>query len=386
MKIKTIIMSLIIFVIMTSSCFAVEADNKNITDEYISQQLSSIRIDSLENYFTSQYPLNNIDVKTYIFDLIKGKKNITDLINKDTITGYLFKEIKVNLKIFVWILVLALMSSLLKNLDNSFSSGTISKISNYVIFIMIISLGFIGYKEILSLCKDTIDNMVNFMEIAIPIEIALLVTLGFPITSLMLNPIFIGGTIVINMVFKSVLIVTMTVAFALLIINSISQNMKFEKLLKFLKQMNLFMIATLFIAYLGLVSIQGLYVTSFDKFSVSSVKFAIGNFIPVIGGFVSDSVDVLLSASYLLKSVLGSVGLVILIGICILPCIKMIVVILMYKIAAILIEPIEDGSISKYLNEMGNLVSILLASVSIVGIMFFITIAVLATMGGVTKI
>ena len=386
MKIKTLIISFIIFVLMSGSCFAAENDSKKITDEYIDKQLNSIQINKLESYFTSEYPLNNVNIKSYITDLIKGKKNITDLFNKEVLWGYLVKEVKVNIKVFMWILVLALMSSLLRNLDNSFSAGTISKISNYVIFIIIISISFIGYKEVLNLCKDTIDNMVTFMEIAIPIEVALLVTLGFPITSLMLNPVFIGGTIVINLIFKTVVVITMTVAFAILIVNSISQNIKFEKLLKFLKQANIFMIAILFIAYLGLISIQGLYVTSFDKFSVSSVKFAIGNFIPVIGGFVSDSVDVLLSASYLLKSVLGSVGLIILIAICVAPCIKMIAVILMYKISAMLIEPIAESKMSKYLNEMGNLIAILLASVSIVGIMFFITLGILASLGGAPRV
>ena len=82
--------------------------------------------------------------------------------------------------------------------------------------------------------------------------------------------------------------------------------------------------------YLGLVSIQGLYVTSFDKFTVKTAKFAVGNFIPVVGGFVSDSVDILLSSSQLIKNVFGGVGLVILVGICLIPIIKILSVICIF--------------------------------------------------------
>lgn len=386
MKIRLFFMTIIVMVLMTTLCFGEDTNPQKSMNEYIEKQLDSVQIYKLEEYFEKEYALKDVDLKSFIMEVVKGKKSILDLVDKDMLMNYLFKEVRVNLKIFISILVLAVLSSILKNLDNSFSSGTISKISNYVIFIIIISLSFIGYKEVLNICKETIENMVSFMEIVIPIEIAILVTLGFPITSIILNPIFLGGIVFINIVFKKFLIITMILSFSILIINSISKNIKFERFLSFIKQLNIFMIALMLITYLGIISIQGIYVTSFDKFSVKTVKFAIGNFIPVIGGFVSDSIDILLSASFLLKSVLGSVGLVILIAICMLPALKMIAVILVYKVSSVIIEPISEESISKYLNEMGNLIAILLASVVVIGIMFFITIAILASIGSVTKI
>lgn len=386
MKIRLFFMTIIVMVLMTTLCFGEDSNSQKDMNDYIEKQLDSVQIYKLEEYFEKEYALKDVDLKSFIMEVVKGNKNILELVDKDMLMNYLFKEVRVNLKIFISILVLAVLSSILKNLDNSFSSGTISKISNYVIFIIIISLSFVGYKEVLNICKETIENMVSFMEIVIPIEIAILVTLGFPITSIILNPIFLGGIVFINMIFKKFLIITMILSFSILIINSISKNIKFERFLSFIKQLNIFMIALMLITYLGIISIQGLYVTSFDKLSVKTVKFAIGNFIPVIGGFVSDSIDILLSASFLLKSVLGSVGLLILIAICMLPALKMIAVILVYKISSVVIEPISEESISKYLNEMGNLIGILLASVVVIGIMFFITIAILASIGSVTKI
>lgn len=71
----------------------------------------------------------------------------------------------------------------------------------------------------------------------------------------------------------------------------------------------------MFTIYLGLVSIQG-HITSVDNFTVKTAKFVIGNFIPVVGGFVSDSVDILLSSSQLIKGVFGGIGLIVLVGIC----------------------------------------------------------------------
>ena len=78
----------------------------------------------------------------------------------------------------------------------------------------------------------------------------------------------------------------------------------------------------MFTIYLGLVSIQGLYVTNIDNFTVKTAKFAVGNFIPVVGGFVSDSFDIILSSSQLIKNVFGGIGLILLVGICLIPIIK----------------------------------------------------------------
>ncbi|MEW9080378.1 stage III sporulation protein AE, partial [Terrisporobacter glycolicus] len=130
-------------------------------------------------------------------------------------------------------------------------------------------------------------------------------------------------------------------------------------------------------------SIQGLYVTSFDKFTVKTAKFAVGNFIPVVGGFVSDSVDILLSSSQLIKNVFGGVGLVILVGLCSIPIIKILSVILVYKLCAIVVEPIGEDNISSFLNEVSNLMIIILATIIAVTIMFFVTIAILTSISAV---
>lgn len=334
--------------------------------------------------FENEQVLKNINFKNFIIDVVKGKKNVLDIIDTAQVKNYLFKEIKFNFKILVTVLILSLISAILKNLDNSFSGTAISHVSNYTVFVLLISITFMGYKDVLEIARVTIDNMVNFMQIAIPIEMAFLVTLGFPVTSASLSPIFLGGIVFINIIFKTFLMVIMALSFSILIINNISSNINLKRLYNFTKQISVFTVGFLLTVYLGIISIQGIYVTSFDKFSIKTIKFAV-DFIPVVGGFVSDSIEILLSSSYLLKSVLGAASLVILIGICLIPIFKIVSIILVYKVSSIIVEPISDDNISTYLNEMANLMIIILSSVVAVGIMFFITIAILASIGNVTR-
>lgn len=358
-------------------------DTKNSIDLYIENQLSKINIDEIEKYIKEDNVIKDIDMKTYIKDLIKGDANILDLFDKEKISTTIFGEIKSSLKIAASILVLALLSSLIKSLENSFSSSGISTVTNYIVFITVVTLTLVSFKDVLAICYSTIEGVIGLVNVVIPIMISLLVLMGLPITSTALNPIVIGGIAAINIIFKRFIFVAISFAFAILVINNVTNNIKLSRLSSFIKQINVVALGAVFTVYLGLVSIQGLYVTSFDKFSVKTAKFAIGNFIPVVGGFVSDSVDILLSSSQLIKNVFGGIGLVILVGMCLIPLIKIIGVILVYKVCAIAVEPIGEENISSFLNEVANLMTIVLVTLIAITIMFFVTIAILTSISAV---
>lgn len=390
MKNKILGIILILLLSFTSISFAEDSSNnedyedtKDNIDLYIDNQLSKINIDEVEKYVKDDNVVKNVDLKTYIKELVRGETNLLDLFNKNKIKTAALSEIKTSIKIATSILVLALLSSIIKSLENSFSSKGITTVTNYIVFITVVTLTLVSFRDILSLCYTTIENIMGLVNVIIPIMISLLVLVGFPITSTALNPIFIGGIAAINIIFKKFIFVAISIAFAILVVNNLTNNIKLNRLSSFIKQINIVALGAVFTLYLGLVSIQGLYVTSFDKFTVKTAKFAVGNFIPVVGGFVSDSVDILLSSSQLIKNVFGGVGLVILVGICLIPIIKILSVILVYKVCSIAIEPVGEDNISSFLNEVANLMIIILATIIAVTIMFFVTIAILTSISAV---
>ena len=390
MKNKILGLVLIILFSFTSASFAEDKSNDEQYDDtkssinlYIDSQLSKINIDEIEKYLKDDNVVKDINLKTYIKDLISGNANILDLFDKTKIQTIIFSELKTSIKVATSILVLALLSSIIKSLENSFSSSSISTVTNYIVFITVVTLTLVSFKDILDLCYTTIEHVIGLVNVVIPIMISLLVLVGFPITSTALNPIFIGGIAIIDILFKKFVFAAISLAFAILVINKVTNNIKLNRLSSFVRQINIVTLGAVFTLYLGLISIQGLYVTSFDKFTVKTAKFAVGNFIPVVGGFVSDSVDILLSSSQLIKNVFGGVGLVILVGICVIPVIKILSVILVYKICAIAIEPIGEDNISSFLNEVANLMIIILATMVAVTLMFFVTIAILISISAV---
>lgn len=389
---KKIVTSIILCILMgltfANVSFAQEENDKKVkesVDTYISEQLNKINLQEIQNQIKDEKFIEDVDLKIFMKDLISGKKTMLDLFDKEGLKLFLFDELRASLKVASIIFVLALLSSILKSLDNSFSSGAISQVTTYIVFIVMVTLTLVGFKDVLNICNTTIDSMINLMQILMPILITFLVVMGFPMTSTVMTPIFMGGVTFINIVFKNFLFVSITIGFAILVINNLSNSIKLKKLASFIKQINLITIGAIFTIYLALVSMQGLYVKSLDGFAVKSTKFAIGNFIPVVGGFVSDSFDIILSSSQLIKNLFGGVGLIILVGICLIPIIKIISIILVYKTSAMIVEPVGEDSISNFLNEISNLMAIMLACIIAITIMFFVTIAIVVSISVVAQ-
>ena len=360
-------------------------ETKKGIDRYMDSQLEKLNLEDIQEYIKKSDIIEHVNIKDFLKDIMSGNKTVLDLFNKDNIKVLIFDELKSGLKMISIIIVLALLSSVLKGLDNSFSSGAVSQIITYIIFITMVSLTLVGFKDVLEICNNTIDSTMGLMNIIMPVLITLLVLIGFPITSTVLNPIFIGGVTFINIIFKKFLFVSISIAFAILVVNNISKSIKLKKLSSFIKQINLVSIGAMFTIYLGLVSMQGLYVKNIDNFAVKTTKYAIGNFIPVVGNFVSDSVDMLLSSSQLIKGVFGGIGLVLLVAICLIPIIKIASIIFVYKVSAIVVEPIGEDSISGFLNEVANLMTIILACIIAITIMFFVTVAILTSISVVVQ-
>lgn len=381
----SIIICILIGVTFANISFANEKEAKESVESYINDQISKINLEDIQKHIKEESLIEDVDIKTFIKDLISGKKTMLDLIDKEGIKLVLFDELQSSLKVASIIFVLALLSSILKSLDNSFSSGSISQITTYIVFIVMVTLMLIGFKDVLNICNTTINSMINLMQIVMPILITFLVVMGFPMTSTVMTPIFMGGVTFINIIFKNFLFISITIGFSILVINNISKSIKLKKLSSFIKQINLITIGAVFTIYLALVSMQGMYVKSLDGFAVKSTKFAIGNFIPVVGGFVSDSFDIILSSSQLIKNLFGGVGLIILVGICLIPIIKIVSIILVYKTSAMVVEPVGEDSISNFLNEVSNLMGIMLACIIAITIMFFVTIAIVISISVVAQ-
>ena len=109
------------------------------------------------------------------------------------------------------------------------------------------------------------------------------------------------------------------------------------------------------------MSIEGTLTSSVDGLTAKTAKAAVSSFIPVVGKILGDAVDTVIGCSAVLKNAVGLVGIIIIIGICILPIIRLAILTISYYLAAAICEVIADEKIVKLLDQMAGSFKILLA-------------------------
>ena len=124
--------------------------------------------------------------------------------------------------------------------------------------------------------------------------------------------------------------------------------------------------------FVGVVSLEGTMASSVDGITAKTTKAVVSSAIPVVGKILGDAVDSVLGCGVILKNAVGLVGVIIILGICILPIIKLATLSFAYKLLAGLIQPLADGKVTNLLEQISDIFKIFLAILTSISFMIII--------------
>ena len=101
-------------------------------------------------------------------------------------------------------------------------------------------------------------------------------------------------------------------------------------------------------------------------------KAIVSSAVPVVGKILGDIVDTVLGCSVVLKNAIGIVGVIIILGICIMPILKLSVLTISYKLVSAVIQPVADKDIVSLLEQIGDIFKIFLGILSAMSFMLII--------------
>ena len=180
------------------------------------------------------------------------------------------------------------------------------------------------------------------------------------------------GNFIVNVIIPIVLVST-----ALGIISQISERVQIDKLAKFFKSSTIWILGVILTLFVGIASLEGSLSSSIDGVTAKTTKAAVSNFIPVVGKILGDAVDTVMGCSLILKNALGVVGVIIIIGICIVPILKLATLMTVCYLGSALCQPIADGKVIKLLSHMGDTFKLLLAVLCSVSVMLIIGVTLI---------
>lgn len=363
-KIITIIV-MVLIVFLSNSSYA--NDNQTIIEQQEEFKIQDF-IKNAEK-FTGEF-FEDIDINEILNDTIKGEVDNSTLLKK--ILNILGKEVTTNIKSLVSILAIILIHSILKSISESLENNNISKLIYYVQYILIVTVIMSNFTDIIKLVQDTTGNLIGFMNALVPLLITLMMYTGSITTSSVVEPIILFminfiGNIIQNLIIPFVLVLT-----SLVIISKISDKVHIDKLSKFFKSGIVWFLGIVLTVFVGVVSLEGTLSSSVDGITAKTTKAVVSSAIPVVGKILGDAVDTVLGCGIVLKNAVGLVGVVIVIGICIMPILKLFVLSVSYKLLSTVVQPIADEKIIDLLEQIGDIFKIFLGILCAISFMLII--------------
>ena len=371
-KIIVIFLIAIFFILSINSVVIATDENTGSQEEILESQQDSLNISSFIEE-TKKYTQNTFE------DLDMGEifsSAITGDIDNETLLKTFFnmagEEVLDCISILGSIVVIIVIHSILKSISEGLENKSISQITYYVQYILIVTLIMTNFADVLSMVTTSINNLVGFMNSLIPILITLMLTTGNIASAGIIEPIILFIITFIGNFITSVLIPFVLIANVLGIVSKVSDRVQIDKLSKFFNSSVVWVLGIVLTIFVGVLSVEGSLSSTVDGITAKTAKAAVTNFIPVVGKILGDAVDTVIGCSNVLKNTVGIIGVIVILCICVGPIIKLAVLMALYYLAGAVCQPIADDRIVKLLDQMGDTFKMLLAIMCSVSVMLIV--------------
>lgn len=383
-KNKTLILIVMILIALNiSSAILVRADTaSNEVEEQLKDnimaQLGALNLEQIEQLISQFGQDNKLWGNSSFFDkvvsIISGEFAGGGETFFQAILMLLLGQVVSLLPSLVTIAVIAILCGVITNMKSSGLNGNTSEIVFFACFSIIIIIVLLGVWSLIDVTTSTISNIKLQMNIILPVLITLITAMGGSVSATVYQPaiaLLSGGVIeVISLVVMPLFI--FSVVFA--IISNLSNNVRISKLAEFFRNANSWIIGVTFTVFTAFITVQGLTASTIDGVSVRAAKYAIKNYIPLVGSYLGDGFDLILASTTLIKNAIGVAGLLLLVGTILLPIAQILCYMWGLKLVSAVLEPLCDSRIIKFSSSVSDSIKVLFASLIAVGMMFIIII------------
>lgn len=348
-------------------------------DSIFRSQLDRLDLSGMESILGS--PLipdeitENVSIKDILMNMLTGKELISwdsvFYILKTLVLGELHDVLAVSAQLIIICIITGLLSAVTSNFGKNTVSGTAGLISSF----MAAGVSLAAFHEIYTMCADAVTTMTALMGASLPLLFGLTAASGGAASSTVMNTVITGAVTGFSAVILKVLMPAVFVSCVMIIVNSLGQRSYIKKMSKFLRSFALFGTGFMITVFTGLSAVQGMMTKSADSILLRTARYSIDNFIPIVGGFTADSLEMLLTCISSLRGGIGIAGVIILVLLLTGPLLRVLAIVLVFRLTAVVLEPMGNDRVSDCMSEMGSAAMILGALLLLSTMMFIIFFA-----------
>lgn len=338
--IKNIIKILAVVMIFLFSTRTVTASDVIIQETADTLKLSDM-VDSLNEYKEESELGREIDLEDISQNLITGKNtDYSKIIQK--LLDLFAKEILTSLKSGTAILIVIVLVGIFSSLEID-KQSSVNKTVYVISSIVIVTILAENYVSVLESYRKTISVLTNIMQTITPFVMIVMVASGKIVSSNLIQPIILFIASLVGTLINYIVVPFVTISIVMKIVSMFGGKIRLNKLGELFSKSGLWITGVVFTLFLSVISVKGSITTSVDNVIVKTSQTAVSNFIPVVGKFVSDSLESIMGATEVIGKTAGVIGIIVMCVISLTPIVQMLVIFVSHKILAALAETLTDN-------------------------------------------
>lgn len=279
------------------------------------------------------------------------------------------------------LLVLAVLLAVLQSIEHAFGNEAVARAAYAVVFLVLVALALVSFRDALALARDTIQSLVDFLLASLPVLLPLLAASGAVATAGLFHPLVVAVAQTVSVLVSQWVLPLIFLAAVIELVGHFPLATSLSGLARLLRQAAVVLLGLAMTVFLAVVAIQGAAGTVADGIALRTAKYLVGAFVPVVGGMLADSVELVVTSSLLLRNAANLLGLAAVFALVALPLVKLVVLVFIYRLVAAAIQPVGPGPVTASLQAMGDHIVLVAVATAVVGLMFFIVLSVMLAAG-----
>ena len=358
-----------------------EAALEELQDK-VDELLESLDTEELQAYLDSLTEFRGMDIKETLSSIITGDFALDYSSLWQSALALVFNEGRAMLPAFAVVLAAALLCGILNSAKNGFLQSTMSDIINFVTYIAVGAVVLAVLTGVLQTGFSAMESMQRQMEIVYPILLTLMAASGGSVSAGVFRPAVAFLSSAVCEMFTAIVLPASVVVIVLAFVGNLSPDVRTEKLGDLFKSINKWLIGLTLGLLTLFLTVQGIASSQYDGLSLRAIKYLVSGSVPIVGGFLSGGLDLVLAGSALIKNAVGSFAVFLLFGALLRPVLLFAAFQLFLRLCAAATEPV-GGKVSAFLSRLATDSGFFLAGLLCIAFLYFLTLVLLVCSTGV---
>lgn len=305
------------------------------------------------------------------------KKFLWDI--TDTLKKTILHEYTVNIKRFLIIVFVCIFTALSTSFSNT------SSIIDTVKYASVIVCGLCyvpQYNSLISSGFKTVADMSDYMNITFPGILTLLVGSGYESTAVAMNTIFIIVSNIVSVIVAKIILPLIYSGMILTLSNGICCSTEISKITNSIIKVCKYILGLILTIFCTILTLIGFTARTKDTIALKTIKYAAANFVPIVGGCLSETFESIINSSSIIKSTVGYTGTIAVIAMSLIPLIKIVFMIFITKSISVISSMVSIDYVSNMLESVSEILKIVGALLVLLIIIYILMFGIIASIGG----